>query len=200
MSVKNVILSVVFIALLMTSVATAQYEEEPYIEGFVGANYTLPMGHMKDDLEPDSLNAENGFGLDIGLGYYFTSQLIGGMYFNAQNMGAKDIDLTHRVFEFGAYGKYLIMNMEDSKISPYLKLSLGMNFSKLVTKVSDDGRPVYRELAYKPTLGTSAALGFHFKTNERGGIFVEFDYNYDLLKDVTGEFESTDYNWKENNT
>ena len=200
MSIKHVTQLAIFIALLMTSMATAQYEEEPYIEGFVGANLTLPMGHIKNDLEPDSLNAENGFGFDIGIGYYFTNHLIGGIYFNIQNMGVKDFELTHRVFEFGAYGKYLLLDLSESKISPYLKLSAGLNFSKFGTKVFDDSQPVFRELSYKPSLGTAAALGFQWKTNDRGGIFLEFDYNYDFVKDNTGEFESIDYSWKENNS
>ena len=200
MSLKHVALSVVFISLLFASTALAQYEEDPFIEGFVGANLTLPTGYIKNDLDPDSLNAESGFGFDLGAGYHFSNKLIAGLYFSAQSMSAKEFDLTHRIFEFGGFGKYFVMDLTETRISPYIKLSAGLNFGKLVSKVYDGTQPVYRELSYMPTFGTAAAMGFQWKTNERGGIYLEAEYNYDMMKDVTGEFQDTDYAWEKNNS
>lgn len=160
---------------------------------------TLPIGHMKNDLDPDSLNAETGLGFDIGAGYYISNKLVAGLYFTVQTMGAKEIDLSHRVYEFGAFGKYLLLDLTEKKLSPYVKFSAGLNFGKMTSKVFDDGRPVFRELSYKPTLGTAAAIGFQLKTNERGGLYLEFDYNFDFMEDVAGEFEDIDYSWAKNN-
>ena len=63
--------AVILSVIVCFSPAFAQYEEDPYIEGYVGGNFTLPMGYMKNDLIPDSLNATSGIGLDAGAGYYF---------------------------------------------------------------------------------------------------------------------------------
>jgi hypothetical protein len=166
---------------LLSSLAYAQYEEEPFIEGFAGGNLTLPTGHIKNDLDPDSLNAKAG--LD----------------FNVRNMGVKDLPLKHRVFEFGAYGKYLFRDLSEVSLSPYLKFSAGLNFSKLATRVFDDSQLVYRELSYSSTLGTEANVGLHWKTNSYGGVYVEVAYRFDFMNDVAGEFESIDYVWGDNN-
>ncbi len=200
MSIKRVIQSVVVISIiLMASIASAQYEEDPYIEGFIGANLTIPTGYIKNDLDPDSLNAKTGIGLDIGAGYYFSYHFVAGLYFNARNLGVKDFDLNHRMFEVGLYGKYLVMNLSEKSISPYLKLSAGLNFSKLASRVIDDGQPVIRELAYQPALASAIGLGLHWKTNERGGVYLEASYQLDVMNDATGKFESVDYTWGDNN-
>ncbi len=200
MTTKRLIQSMIIASLfLLSSLAYAQYEEEPFIEGFAGGNLTLPTGHIKNDLDPDSLNAKAGLGFDIGAGYYLSNKLIAGVYFNVRNMGVKDLPLKHRVFEFGAYGKYLFRDLSEVSLSPYLKFSAGLNFSKLATRVFDDSQLVYRELSYSSTLGTEANVGLHWKTNSYGGVYVEVAYRFDFMNDVAGEFESIDYVWGDNN-
>lgn len=201
MTTKRIAQSLVLLALLLvSSLAQAQYDEdEPYLEVFVAGNYTLPTGFIKNDMVPDSLNAEGGIGIDVGIGYYYKPKLILGLYFNNRNMGVEGLDLKHRVFELGLFAKYTVFDLTQSSLSPYLRLGGGLNFSKLATKVTDDGNPVYRELSYDPTFAAEAALGFHLKTNSRGGIFLEAAYHMDLMSDVAGKFEGTDYNWGDNN-
>lgn len=193
---RRVIQSVIIVSLLLlSSLAYAQYEEDPYIEGYVGGNFSMPMGHLKNDVVPDSLNATNGFGLDIGIGYYLKPNLITGLYFNVRNMGADEIDLNHRMFEFGAYGKYLIGDFAEKNLVPYFRLSAGLNFSKLATKVEGESGPIFRELSYDPTLGTELALGAHYKTNDFGGIFAEAAFHFDMTDGATGEYKGINYEW-----
>ncbi len=197
---KRVIQSVVILTVLLcSSLAFAQYEDESYIEGYVGANYTLPMGYLKNDLIPDSLNAEAGVGFDIGAGYYVKSNMVVGLYFNLRNLTAQELDLNHRVYEFGTYGKYYFFDLSEGSFSPYLKVTAGLNFSKLVTIVEGETGPAFRELSLDPTIGTGAALGIYYKTNEYGSLFLEAAYNYDFTDGVAGEFKGIDYEWKENN-
>lgn len=197
---KRVIQSVVILSVLLcSSLAFAQYEDEPYIEGYVGANYTLPMGYLKNDLIPDSLNAKAGIGLDLGAGYHVKNNLVVGLYFNLRNMATEGLDLNHRVYEAGTYGKYFFSDLSESSFSPYLKVMAGLNFSKLVTVVQDESGPSFRELSLSPTLGTGAALGIHYKTNEYGAIFLEAGLNYDFTDKVSGEFKGIDYEWGDNN-
>ena len=75
MSTKRISLWIVLISLLATSMAFAQYEDEPYIEGYLGANFTSPMSYIKNDLEPDSLNAEAGVGSISVLGITLPARL-----------------------------------------------------------------------------------------------------------------------------
>ncbi|MCP4570593.1 MAG: outer membrane beta-barrel protein [FCB group bacterium] len=200
MTTKRIAQSLVLLALLLvSSLAQAQYEEDPYIEVFVAGNYTLPTGFIKNDMVPDSLNAKAGIGLDVGIGYYYKPKLILGLYFNNRNMGVEGFDLKHRVFELGLFAKYTVSDLAQSSLSPYLRLGGGLNFSKLATKVTDDGNPVYRELSYDPAFAAEAALGLHIKTNSRGAVFLEAAYHMDMLSDVAGQFEGTDYKWGDNN-
>jgi hypothetical protein len=190
--------------MLCSSLAFGQYEEEsePYIEGFVGVNGTLPMGYLKNDLlvSGADLNAKPGVGLDVGAGYHFTNSLIAGLYFSARNMGVEDFEeFHHRVFEAGVFGKYRFLDMSEKSWSPYLRVSVGLNFSKLATRVMDGSRYIYRELSYKPTAGTSAGLGMYLKLNNRGGVYAEGVYHYDMMKGVGGDFKGVDYNWGDKN-
>lgn len=197
---KRFIIPVAVIALfLFSSLAMAQYEDDPYIEGSIGGNYTLPSGYIKNDLSPDSINASSGLGLNLGLGYYVNSKLITGLYFSARNMGTDGTDMNHRAFEVGAYGKYLFMDLTETSFSPYLKLSGGVVFSKLVTKVNDDNSTVLRELVYNPAPGLDLALGIHYKTNSFGALYFELGYHYDLMKDIAGEYKNDEYPWGDNN-
>jgi hypothetical protein len=201
MFMKRVIQSVIIASLVLSStLALAQYEEESYIEGFVGANYSLPMGYIKNDLEPDSLNATGGIGFDIGIGYYLKPKLVTGFYFNARNMGSKEFELSHRVFEVGLYGKFFVMDASESSFAPYLRFTAGLNFSKLVAEVMDENNlPTYRELSHKPTLGTGVNVGIHYKTNDYGALFVELGFHYDFTDGISGEFHGVDYAWGSNN-
>ncbi len=189
--------------MLCSSLAFGQYEEEaePFIEGFVGANGTLPMGYLKNDLVVSGadLNAKFGVGVDVGAGYYFTNSLIAGLYFSARNMAVEDYGFHDRFFELGLYGKYLFANITEKKWSPYVRLSAGLNFSKLATRVQDGDSYVYRELGYDPCLGTGAGLGMYLKMNAHGGVFLEGTYHIDMMDGVGGEFKGVDYNWGDNN-
>ncbi len=202
MSMKRAIQSGIVISFLIcSSSAFGQYEEEPYIEGFVGPNLTLPIGYIGNDLSSDSvsLNAEPGFGLDAGFGYYIKSTLITGFYFNVRNMGVEDLDLHHRVFEIGAYGKFLFSDIMETSWSPYARLTAGLNFGKLVTKVEGETGPVYRELSHSPTLGAGLSLGMYKRTSEFGGVYLEATFNFDLMDGVTGDYQGRDYEWGDNN-
>jgi hypothetical protein len=196
---RKIFFSVVMSLFVFSSMAFAQYDEEPFIEGFVGGNFTMPSGYMKNDLVPDSLNATGGIGFNVGGGYYFKPNLIVGLYVGANNMGAEDIDLNHRVFEFGLYTKYFVKDLSESSFSPYIKVSGGLAFSKLITKVTSDGNVSFRELSYSPALGVDVALGLHIKTNETGGVYLEGGYKTDLMNGITGEFKGVDYEWGDNN-
>ncbi|MFH1701437.1 MAG: hypothetical protein ABIE07_12735 [Candidatus Zixiibacteriota bacterium] len=184
---------------IFSSLVLAQYEDEPYVEGFVGGNYISPSGYIKNDLEPDSLNATGGIGFNIGAGYYFKSNLVMGLYFGVNNMGAQDIVLNHRVFDFGLYAKYFVRDITESSLSPYVKVSGGLVFSKLITKVTSNGSVAFRELSYSPAFGTEIALGLHWKTNELGAVYFEGGYKIDMMNGVTGEFKGVDYPWSDNN-
>jgi len=200
MITKRAIQSVVVAALLcLSSVAYAQYEEEPFIEGFVGGNFALPTGHIKNDLEPSSLNAKSGIGLDLGMGYHFKPQIVAGVYFSVRNLGTEDTDLSHRAFELGGFGKFFMANPAEKSLLPYARLSGGICFSKLATEVMDDGKYVLRELSYTPTFGGEAGLGLQWKTNSHGGVYFEVAYHVDFMDGVTGEYESRDYAWEKNN-
>ncbi len=191
--------------MLCSSLAFGQYEEvaEPYIEGFVDINGTLPMGYLKNDLivSGANLNAKAGVGLDVGAGYYLTKSLIAGLYFSARNMGVEDdaLDFHDRVFEVGIYGKYNLMNIAEKSWTPYIRATVGLNFSKLATRVRDLNNYVYRELGYDPSLGTGIGAGAHFKFNARGGVYVEGSYHMDMMDGVGGEFKGVEYNWGDNN-
>lgn len=204
MNTRRVIQTVIVISMMLcSSLAFGQYEmeSEPFIEGFVGPNVTLPMGYLKNDLEiPDAnLNAKPGVGVDVGAGYHFTNSLIAGLYFSARNMGVEDFGLHHRVFEAGVFGKYLFMDMNEKRLSPYIRLMVGLNFSKLTTQVKEDTLLVYRELAYDPALGTGAGVGIYVKINQHGGIYLEGTYHLDMMKGVVGQFKSIDYVWGDKN-
>ncbi|MEZ5359057.1 MAG: outer membrane beta-barrel protein [Candidatus Zixiibacteriota bacterium] len=191
---------VVVVFLFCSSLAFAQYEDEPYLEGYVGGNYSLPTGTLKNDMIPDSLNAKGGFGGEIGIGYYWQSNVIIGLYFSGRNMAAEDLDLNHRMYDLGLYGKYLFKDITESSLSPYLKINVGMNFSKLATKVESEGGGVaFRELSFDPALQGGVALGIHKKTNSRGGIYLEVGYQMDMMDGVKGEFRGTDYEFADNN-
>jgi hypothetical protein len=185
--------------LFLASLAAAQYEAEPYIEGFIGGNFTLPFGYIASDLEPTKLQATNGFGLELGGGYYFKPQIIAGAYFSTRNMGTDDAGLNHRIFEVGLYGKYLISDLTAKSFSPYVRASAGVAFNKLATEVSDNNQPVLRELSYKPALGTEIGLGIHYRTNSYGAVYGEVAYHLDLMNGVKGTFQSVDYPWGDNN-
>jgi len=189
--------------MLCSSLAFAQYEmeSEPFIEGFVNINGTLPMSYLKDDLivSGANLNAKAGVGVDLGAGYYFTNSLIAGLYFSARNMGVEDFGFHHRVFETGLYGKYQFMDMTEKKWTPYARLTVGLNFSKLATRVLDGTTYVYRELSYDPTIGVGIGAGMYLKLNGYGGIFAEGSYHRDMMDGVGGEFKGVDYNWGDNN-
>ena len=200
MTMKRVIQSLVLVAMLIAATAVqAQYEDESFIEAYIGGNYTIPNGYIKNDLVPDSLNAKGGLGLDVSVGYYMKPKLILGVYFNNRNLGVEGLNLNHRSFELGLYGKYLFMDMTEARVSPYLKLSGGINFSNLATVVFDDGISKFRELSYDPTLGTEGAIGLHLKTNSYGGLFFEAGYHMDFTDDIIGSYEGTDYTWGGNN-
>lgn len=204
MNTRRVIQAVMIASIMLcSSLAFGQYEEEsePFIEGFTGANVTLPMAYLKNDLAlPNAdLNAKPGIGLDVGAGYYFTNSLIAGLYFSARNMGVEAFDLHHRVFEAGVYGKFLFMDMTEKNWSPYIRLMVGLNFSKLTTRVMEDTLVIYRELAYDPALGTGVGLGAYLKLNQHGGVYVEGAYHMDMMDGVVGKFKSVDYAWGDKN-
>lgn len=185
--------------LFLASLAAAQYEAEPYIEGFIGGNFTLPFGYIANDLEPSSIQATNGFGLDLGAGHYFKPRMIGGVFFSAQNMGTDGSGLRDRIFAVGFYGKYLISDLTARSFSPYVRMSAGITFNKLASKVSDHGQPVLRELSYNPALGTEIGVGIHLRTNSYGALYGEAAYHYDFTDGVKGKFQSVDYLWGDNN-
>jgi hypothetical protein len=200
MVMKRMLLSVVIMSLLLSSsLVWAQYEEEPYVEGYVGLNYVFPMGYIANDLEPDSINAKSGVGWDFGFGYYATPKLVVGLHFNNRNMSADKIDLNHRVIEIGAYGKYFMRNMTETSLSPYFRLTGGVSFNRLVTPVLGQEGPSYRELTYEPTWGVGIGLGLQYKTNEFGGIFFEAIYNYDFTDGIEEEYRDINYTWGGNN-
>lgn len=200
MDMKRVIQAVIVIGILFpASLAFGQYDEDPYMEGYVGANYTLPMGYIKNDLTPASLNAVGKLGLDIGFGYYVNPQLSVGLFFNMRNMDTDNLDLNHRVYEFGPYGRYFLTNISETSFSPYLKVSAGLNFSKLVNRVDGETGPTYRELSLEPTLGIGGGVGLYLKTNDYGAVYLEGIYNYDFTSGVTGEFRGNEYTWGDNN-
>lgn len=185
--------------LLLSSLASAQYEAEPFIEGFVGGNYSLPTAYVKNDLVPATLNATGGIGLDLGIGYHFRPNIVGGVYFNNRNLGTDGAELNHRAFEFGAYGKYVLATFAEGNVLPYVKASAGIVFDKMATKVYDNGMPKLRELSYKPALGAELALGLHYRTNSYGGVYAEVAYHGDMMDGVKGVYESTNYLWGDNN-
>ena len=196
---RTVQVAVIGLICCFSSLAYAQYEAEAFIEGFIGGNFTLPTGTIKNDLIPKDLNATTGVGLDLGAGYFFKPQIVGGVYFNARSMGTEGEELHHRVFEVGAYGKYFLSDVSATSFSPYGKLLAGLSFSKLATKVNDHDTPVLRELSYKPTLGVEGAVGIHYRTNSAGGLYAEVGYHLDFMDGVKGTFQGIDYSWKASN-
>jgi hypothetical protein len=197
---KRVIQAIVIMTVLAgTMPALAQYETDPYIEGYVGGNYTLPMGHIKNDLVPDSLNATAALGFNAGVGYHLKPQMVIGLFFDLRNMKAQDLELNHRVYEVGVYGKYFLTDIMEKRVSPYVRVSGGMNISKLVTRVEDSFGPVFRELSYNPSVGLGASLGVHIRTNDYGALYVEGSFNQDFMNGVTGKFKGIEYSWDKDN-
>jgi hypothetical protein len=200
MAMKRVIQAIVIMTVLAgTMPALAQYATDPYIEGYVGGNVTLPMGHIKNDLVPDSLNATAALGFNAGVGYHLKPKMVIGLFFDLRNMKTKDLELNHRVYEVGVYGKYFMADITETRFSPYARVSAGMNISKLVTRVEDSFGPVFRELSYNPSLGVGACLGLHIRTNDYGALYVEGSYNYDFMNGVSGKFKGVSYTWDKNN-
>lgn len=185
--------------LFLASLAAAQYEAEPFIEGFIGGNFTLPFGYITSDLEPNSIQATNGIGLELGAGYFFKPQIVGGTFFSVRNTGTDGSGLRHRIFEVGLYGKYLISDLTAKSFSPYVRVSAGLGFNKLARAVSDHGQPVLRELSHKPALGTEIGVGVHYRTNSYGAIYGEAAYHLDWMSGVKGTYQSVDYPWGDNN-
>lgn len=191
---------VVVVFLFCSSVAFAQYEEEPYLEGYVGGNFTLPTGTLKNDMIPDSLNAKGGFGGEIGVGYYWQNNILIGLYFSGRNMKTEELDLNHRAYNVGLYGKYLFKDMTEATFSPYVKINVGANFSKLATKVEAEGGGVaFRELSYDPTFQGGIALGIQKKNNSYGGVYAEVAYQMDMMNGIKGEFRGANYEFPDNN-
>ena len=114
-------------------------------------------------------------------------------------MDTEEIELNHRVYEIGTYGRFFLSNISDVSYSPYARISAGLNFSKLVTRVEDDAGPLFRELSMDPTLGIGFGLGMHVKTNSYGAIYVEATYNYDFTSGIVGKFKGNEYVWGDNN-
>jgi len=195
--------SVAIITLLLcVSPVLAQYGSEPFIEGYVGANLTVPTGNLKNNLTPDSLNAKMGYGLDLGIAYYLKPQLALGIYFNSRNMKTSNFDLYHRVFEVGASGKYLLSDLSNSSMSPYLKITAGASFSKFAQAVEIDGGTIYREISHAPVLGLEAALGIQAKLkkdNQAGGVFLEAAVHNDFVDKSEGKFLGVGYPWSHGN-
>ena len=187
---------------MCVSPVLAQYGSEPFIEGYVGANLTMPTGNLKNNLTPDSLNAKLGYGFDFGAAYYIKPQMALGIYFNSRNMKTENFDLYHRVFEFGLFGKYLLNDLSNASMAPYLKLSAGANFSKFAQAVESGGETIYREISHVPVLGVEAALGIQTKLkkdNEAGGIFLEAAVHNDFVDKSEGKFLGTGYPWSHGN-
>lgn len=160
----------------------------------------MPTGTLKNDMNPDSLNAKGSFGGEIGLGYYWKPNVIIGLYFCGRNMTTEELDLRHRAYDVGLYGKYLFKDISETSLSPYVKVNAGMNISKLATKVEAEGGGVaFRELSFDPTFQGGVALGVHKKTNSNGGLYFEVGYQMDMMDGVTGEFRGTDYEFTDNN-
>lgn len=203
MIIKRVIQSTAIIALLLcVSPAMAQYGSEPFIEGFVGGNLTLPTGNLKNNLSPDSLNAKLGYGFDMGGCYYIKPQVAIGLYFNSRNMKTQDFDLYHRVFEFGVYGKYLLNNLSNTQMTPYLKVSGGLSFSKFAEPITDGDKPVYSEISHNPVPGIEGALGLQTKLkkdNTAGGIFIEAAAHYDMVDKSMGKHVGSRIPWTHGN-
>ncbi len=177
----------------------AQYEEDSFIEAFIGPNFTLPTGHLKNDLVPDSLNATSGIGFDAGVGYYYKSNLVIGGYFRFLHMGVEELDMSHRIYSAGLYGKFFFADIAEGSGSPYIRFSGGLNFDKFVTEVVDGSILRYRELSYSPTPAVEFSLGYHLKTTDAGAIYIEAAYGYDFSDGVTGEFKSQKSIWGANN-
>ena len=199
MRTNRITLAVVVVIFLFAAPLLAQYGDEPFIECTLGGNLIFPTGYIKNDLQPDSLNAKTNIGFDLGVGYYVTNRIVAGIYMDMRNMKTKDFDLAHRGWAVGIYGKYLLFNMSEKSYSPYIKLGGGMIFNKLASKVFDDTTPKYRELSYDPALTAEIALGMHIKTNDKGAVYLEGAYITDFMDNTTGRYESTDYKWGYNN-
>lgn len=200
MATMRVILTLLAVFIISMSAPTfAQYEDDPFLEGFIGPNYTLPLGHLKNDLEPEGLKATSGIGFDAGIGYYYKPSLIIGGYFRFLNMGTEDIDMSHRTYSVGMYGKFLFLDIVEGSGSPYLRMSAGINFGKFATRVDGEFTPTFRELSYAPTPAVEIALGFHKKTAEAGAIYFEGAFGYDFTDGITGEFRSQKTEWGANN-
>ncbi|MCK5126462.1 MAG: hypothetical protein KAR42_09420 [candidate division Zixibacteria bacterium] len=198
---NRLILSVMVVSLIFcSSLAFAQYEDDPYVEGFVAGNFTMPTGTLKNDMVPDSLNAKGSVGGVVGFGYYLKPKLVTGLYFGIRNMSTEEMGLHHRGYDFGLYGKYMFFDLTEKSFTPYLKLNAGVNFSKMATRVvGENGAVVFRELSYDPTMQGGLALGFHKKTNEFGAMFLEVGYHMDMMDGVKGEFKGKEYEFTENN-
>jgi hypothetical protein len=197
---RSYLLTALIVILIGAAPAYGQYEEEveKFVEGFVAGNLAIPVGKFANDL--DTLNAEAGFGLELGAGKYLSSKFTVGIYFEARNFGVQDLDQNHRVFEAGLYGKYFWADTDESTIWPYTKLAAGLSFSKLSSRVTDAAGSRYRELSYAATLGTDAALGVQFQTNTYGGLYLEGGFHYDFMNNVQGTYRGTDFSWPDNNT
>ena len=201
MTMNRLVISVLVVSCLVcSSLAFAQYEDDPFIEGFVGGNFTMPTGTLKNDMVPDSLNAKGSIGGELGFGYYFKTNFVAGAYFSIGNMSTEELGRHHRSYNFGLYGKFLFLDLGEKSFSPYLKANAGMNISKLATKVEGEGGAVvFRELSYDPAPQVGIALGIHKKTNQFGGVYFEVGYQMDLVDGVKGKFKGKSYEFVDNN-
>lgn len=179
--------------------AFSQYGSESFIESFVGGNLAIPTGDLSGNLQPDSLNAGIGFGVDLGAGYYLKPKIVVGVFFSSRSMKTKELGLHHRAFDIGMYGKYLLNDVAAVKFSPYVKGAAGVNFSKLARVVEDDGINVFREISQDPTLAAEFALGLQYKNNEFGGLFLEGAAHYDLSGGNSGDYREVSYPWNNGN-
>jgi len=174
--------------LAVTVVAQDEDEEEGKWRDFevsIQGGLTVPGSYLSD--WHDSLGAKLGFNASLSGGFYFTSALCAGLYFNYTQMGIDgDWDRVFRMYDVGGYAKYAFEG--ESNLEPYGKVSFGIMVPKYPTWVPPNARNHLREQSYDPGFAAAIYAGLLYYTSYSGGIFAEVGYHNDFVKGARADY------------
>ena len=187
--------TLLFLIFAITAFAQEEEQEGKWrnfeFNGFVGA--AMPSGAIKD--WSDSMGAKTGLTFGAAGGYYFTEKLCLGAYFQYSQLGMEIYERNHRLYDAGAYLKYVFVG--ESNFEPYVKLSAGALFPKFATWVGPAGTRL-RELSYDPGFKGALSAGLIYYTSDYGGVYLEAGYNYGAVKDKKANYHSEEHLFEDN--
>lgn len=213
---KTSVLTAVFLFLFCNCIIVAQddfdEDEEKYVLEFaLFGGLALPSGGITDwqtgqfEVNPDITDRapENGWDFGFDFGYFVTQKLVLGInfdYYQFKIDADEESNHNHRLFSPAIYGKYLFEG--ETNLVPYVKAKIGMDWAKFSTLVENDEDPDefrrFREISYDPGLAFGIGLGIFYYTADYSGLFLEANYNTNMIDDKVATYDGVDYMMREN--